>query len=108
MLQICGGMIWLIRSKTLIYQWLRVFEETSDNTGGYVRHYFGNVDNVRDTTAADARTVLRISSRLQTSSIIQSLKADVDGDGEVTAADARLILRRSSNLIPDFNPAKLS
>jgi len=72
---------------------------------------FGDVNNDGYLNAADARIILRASSRLIRLSPPQlwnheRVYGDVDGDGVVTAADARIVLRWSSRLdpIPDEPP----
>ena len=59
----------------------------------------GDIDGDEVVTAGDARTVLRVSSRLQFfDTLTHAVLADVDCDGEVTATDARKILRVSSRV----------
>lgn len=62
----------------------------------------GDIDNNGKITAADARTALRISAKLETASETQMKAADVNKDGKVTAADARTILRVSAKLEAGF------
>ena len=49
-------------------------------------------------TAADARTALRISARLQGTTMIGFRACDINGDDRLTAAEARTILRVSAKL----------
>ncbi|MBQ7962522.1 MAG: hypothetical protein IJ289_07965 [Clostridia bacterium] len=58
----------------------------------------GDVNDDGKITAADARTILRASARLETLSEIQSLAADIDGNGKLAASDARIALRISARL----------
>lgn len=51
-----------------------------------------------DVTAADARTILRVSVSLETLTDELKLLADADKNGTITAADARLVLRMSVGL----------
>ncbi len=63
-------------------------------------------------TAADARSTLRASAKLDVITNEQAIIVDVSGDGKVTALDARTILRIAASLeqnsgeveIPDSNP----
>lgn len=73
---------------------------------GYVLEYsqyddyvLGDVTGDSNVTAADARLILRFSSKLETPTSMQAALADVNGDAQVTAADAQATLRYSSNLI---------
>lgn len=58
----------------------------------------GDVDGDGKVEAADARTALRASAKLETLDPDERMRADIDGDGKVTAADARKILRKSAGL----------
>lgn len=58
----------------------------------------GDVNDDGKITAADARTILRASARLETLTEIQSLAADIDGNGKLAASDARIALRISARL----------
>lgn len=60
----------------------------------------GDVDNDKNVTASDARTVLRASVGLETLTEEQKKVADIDGNSTVTASDARMILRMSVALEP--------
>ena len=63
----------------------------------------GDIDGQGYCTAANARTVLRVSSRLEYfNKPTEYVVADVDRDGVITSADARLILRYSSRLIQAY------
>ena len=53
----------------------------------------GDVDDSKDITAADARSILRYAVGLDKPTDAQRLAADLDMDGTVTAADARTALR---------------
>lgn len=59
---------------------------------------FGDVNFDGVVTAADARTVLRASARLEMLTASQRAVADINGDGKITASDARKILRVSARL----------
>ena len=54
---------------------------------------FRDIDADGETTAQDARLVLRAALELETLTDEQKAAADTDGDGEVTAQDARVVLR---------------
>lgn len=58
----------------------------------------GDVNKDGKITASDARTVLRISARLETASPEVLLIADVNNSGDISASDARKILRVSAFL----------
>lgn len=58
----------------------------------------GDVDGDGKKTAADARTVLRASARLETLTEEQKKAADVNGDNLITAADAQQILKEAAGL----------
>ncbi|MDR1630284.1 MAG: dockerin type I domain-containing protein [Oscillospiraceae bacterium] len=59
----------------------------------------GDVNKDGKITAADARSILRFSAKLETPTPEQAVIADVDADGKITAADARTTLRVSAGLI---------
>lgn len=64
---------------------------------------YGDADNNRYITAADARYVLRVAADLETITDELTFKrCDVNKDSVITAADARLILRASADLISSF------
>lgn len=69
-----------------------------DFNRSYVSFLKGDVNNDGKITAADARTILRASSKLENLDAAQKMVADVDNDGQVTSADARAVLRRSAGL----------
>ncbi len=58
----------------------------------------GDINKDGKITAADARTVLRISAKLEDMPDENKTIADYNNDDKVTAADARLILRKSAKL----------
>ena len=58
----------------------------------------GDVNSDGKVNSADARTVLRVSSRLDTATELMTLAGDCDGKAKITAADARLVLRVASKL----------
>lgn len=62
-------------------------------------YMLGDVNGDFDVTAADARLVLRFSSKLETPTSMQAVLADVDGDAKITAADSRSILSYSAHEI---------
>lgn len=64
-----------------------------------VYNMLGDVDDDGYITAADARIVLRVSSRLETYDDFEFM--DIDFDGQITASDARKILNVSSMLEND-------
>ena len=58
----------------------------------------GDVNGDGKITASDARSVLRVASKLDSSSGLFNLAADCDGKANITASDARLVLRIASKL----------
>ena len=58
----------------------------------------GDVNLDGKVTAMDARTALRISSRMESSEGVNLLSIDADGNGKATAADAREILRVAAKI----------
>lgn len=60
--------------------------------------YLGDVNNDGKITAADARTILRASAKLEKLDTEKSDVADLNGDGKITASDARTVLRMSAKL----------
>ncbi len=62
----------------------------------------GDIDMNGKITAADARLVLRHSSKLESLTAAQQKNADVNGDGRITSSDARLILRVASGIDKGF------
>ena len=58
----------------------------------------GDVNGDGRVTASDARSVLRVASRLDKSDDMFNLAADCDGKAKITAADARIVLRVASRL----------
>lgn len=70
----------------------------TDNDNEPVSTVKGDVDLDGIVTAADARTILRVSAGLEALAGQALLNADIDGDGKITAADARLALRLSAGL----------
>lgn len=70
--------------------------ETADVT--YTVIILGDVNGDGRVTASDARSVLRVASRLDKSDDMFNLAADCDGKAKITAADARIVLRVASRL----------
>ncbi len=70
--------------------------ETTDLT--YTVIIIGDVNSDGRITASDARSVLRVASRLDKSNDMFNLAADCDGKVKITASDARVILRVASRL----------
>lgn len=66
------------------------------NAAGYI---IADVNFDGSVTSADARLVLRFSSKLESFSQLQRALADVNNDGIVTAADSRIILQMAANLV---------
>ena len=59
----------------------------------------GDVDGDGRVTAADSRTILRVSASLESfKTKAAKTLADIDKDNKITAADARIALRLSANL----------
>lgn len=58
----------------------------------------GDVNLDGKISAADARTALRCSAKLESAENISMLSIDADGDNRISAADARTILRVSAKL----------
>ena len=70
----------------------------NDVPGTYL---LGDVNLDGKVSAADARSALRIASRLDAypdAGSVVFMNADVNGNGQITAADARIILRVSAGL----------
>ena len=66
---------------------------------------YGDADNSRYITPADARYVLRLAVGLEPATDdITFRRCDVDIDGVITPTDARLILRAATSLIDSFAP----
>jgi len=68
-------------------------------------YFMGDFDFDGEVTAADARQILRVSSKLYPNPLPANwdrrlLLADLDADNQITAADARIALRMSSRLDP--------
>ena len=61
----------------------------------------GDMDGNGEITAADARSILRVSAMLDIVSEEKRKTADVNSDGEITAADARYVLRVAAKLDPN-------
>lgn len=64
----------------------------------YLSFVKGDVDGDGKVTAADARKILRISSKLDKASGQTAKNADVNSDGSITAADAREALRQAAKI----------
>lgn len=64
----------------------------------YTSFVKGDVNNDGKVTATDARTILRVSSKLEVLSGQAAKNADVNGDGKITAQDAREALNKSAEL----------
>ncbi len=65
---------------------------------------YGDADDNRYITAADARTILRISAKLeQPADDLMYKRCDVNQDGNILAIDARLALRASAKLIKSYD-----
>ncbi len=58
----------------------------------------GDVNNDKKVNAADARIVLRVSSRLEPAGKVNLYNADTNNDEKINAADARAILRVAARL----------
>ena len=58
----------------------------------------GDANKDGKVTAGDARTVLRISAKLDAQDSVNLYSVDADGNGKITASDARTILRVAANL----------
>ncbi|MDR1628867.1 MAG: dockerin type I repeat-containing protein [Oscillospiraceae bacterium] len=71
-----------------------------------VKRLLGDIDNDGKVTAADARTALRSSAKLEALIADDRVVADMDRDSKMTAADARTILRVSAKL-QNFDPVVL-
>lgn len=82
-----------------------VFAQETDKldkaaTGGKVELLLGDINGDGSVTATDARTILRIATRLEKTQdyLNAELVADANGDGNITAADARKVLRVATKL----------
>ncbi|MDR1630014.1 MAG: C39 family peptidase, partial [Oscillospiraceae bacterium] len=62
----------------------------------------GDINGDGRLTAADARTILRVSARLETCDDAAFALADINRDGKVTAWDARAALRLSAGIPADY------
>jgi hypothetical protein len=71
---------------------------TITTNGMAAAYLLGDIDNDGKVTAADARTALRASAKLEQLEAWQEILADVNRDESITAADARKILRVSARL----------
>ena len=60
--------------------------------------FLGDIDGSGKITASDARTILRISAKLDKLDDSKAVFADVNGDSKITASDARTVLRMSAKL----------
>ena len=58
----------------------------------------GDMNHDNRVTSGDARLIMRLSVKLESSADYDMEYADYDGDGEVSPEDARLVLRRSVGL----------
>ena len=67
-----------------------------------LKNNMGDVDFNGSVTAADARSILRYSSRLETYTDEQFVRSDVDGDGVISSNDSQFVLRYSSGLETEF------
>ena len=74
----------------------------NQGTNKDLKNKMGDVDYNGSVTAADARLILRYSSRLETYTDEQFVRSDVDGDGVVSASDSQFVLRYSSGLETEF------
>lgn len=74
------------------------FDFNSNDTPPSVTIEKGDINKDGKITAADARTVLRISAKLEEILDENIPVADYNGDEKITAADARAILRKSAKL----------
>ena len=61
-------------------------------------HTLGDYSGDGKVTAEDARAVLRVSAKIDSSDSARIFIADIDADGKLTASDARRILRVSAKL----------
>ena len=69
-----------------------------DHNRCYISFLKGDADGDGRITAADARTILRAASGVETLAGQSKENADYNNDGEITAADARSVLRESAGL----------
>ena len=58
----------------------------------------GDANNDKKVNAADARILLRVSSRLEPADKVSLYNADTNADGKINATDARAVLRVAANL----------
>ena len=58
----------------------------------------GDANNDKKVTAADARLVLRVSSKLEPTDKVSLYNADTNADGKINASDARSVLRVAAKL----------
>jgi len=68
---------------------------------GEAEYALGDLNKDNKITAAEARKILRASSRLEQLTDEEKILADFDQDGKITARDARKVLRVSARLDPE-------
>lgn len=71
---------------------------SEDGSLVYTVAILGDISRDGKVTAADARTALRVTARIDTADAIGTLAADADGSEKLTAMDARIILRVSARI----------
>ena len=64
----------------------------------YTSFVKGDVNNDGKVTAADARTILRVSAKLEVLSGQAQKNADVNSDGKINASDAQSALKKSARV----------
>ena len=65
----------------------------------YTVRPMGDADNNGKINSSDARTVLRVSAKLDEISETDAMFCDINGDERITSSDAREILRASASLV---------
>ena len=62
----------------------------------------GDVNSDGKITAADARAMLRIASKLDNANAMDLSAGDLNSDGKISASEARNALRFSARLSPEL------
>lgn len=65
----------------------------------YTVRPMGDADNNGKINSSDARTVLRVSAKLEEIGETDAMFCDINGDEKITSSDAREILRASASLV---------
>ena len=77
---------------------MKVYNAEGNEIAIYKAIVISDINGFGDTTAADARAILRVAVELETFTSAQFKAADIDMNGKITADDARTVLRASVGL----------